>query len=54
MKFLVDAHLPYRLVTWLKAEGFDAIHTRDLPLGNRTPDSTISALSLSEERIDRW
>ncbi len=31
--------------------GHDAIHTLDLPDGNRTPDSEISRVSVSEERI---
>lgn len=31
MKFIIDAQLPYRLKDWLIAQGFDAIHTRDLP-----------------------
>jgi len=35
MKFLVDAQLPRRLARWLQASGHDAIHTRDLPEGNR-------------------
>jgi predicted nuclease of predicted toxin-antitoxin system len=51
MNFLVDAHLPRRLAQWLRARGHDVIHTRDLPQGNRTGDSTINARSLAEERI---
>lgn len=39
MKFLVDAQLPRRLAQSLIEAGFEAIHTLDLPLGNRTPDS---------------
>ena len=35
MKFLVDVQLPRRLARWLQASGHDAIHTRDLPKGNR-------------------
>jgi predicted nuclease of predicted toxin-antitoxin system len=35
MKFLVDAQLPRRLAQWLQAEGHEAVHTRDLPKGNR-------------------
>ena len=30
MKFLVDAHLPMRLVYWLRERGHDVIHTREL------------------------
>ncbi len=48
MKFLIDAHLPRRLVYWLRAAGYEVIHTLDLPLGNRTPDSIINELSIRE------
>jgi predicted nuclease of predicted toxin-antitoxin system len=48
MKFLVDAQLPRRLVSRLRAAGHEAVHTLDLPLGNRTPDSVINELSLRE------
>ncbi len=50
MKFLVDAQLPPRLALWLQAEGHEAAHTRDLPKGNRTGDSTLNAISLQEQR----
>jgi predicted nuclease of predicted toxin-antitoxin system len=49
MKFLVDAQLPRRLVYRLQEMGFEAVHTLDLPLGNRTPDSYINELSMREE-----
>ncbi|HZH91380.1 MAG TPA: DUF5615 family PIN-like protein [Pyrinomonadaceae bacterium] len=45
MKFLVDAHLPRRLASRLREAGHEAIHTLDLPLGNRTPDSMINEMS---------
>jgi predicted nuclease of predicted toxin-antitoxin system len=45
MKFLIDAQLPRRLASRLRDAGHDAIHTLDLPLGNRTPDSAINDLS---------
>jgi predicted nuclease of predicted toxin-antitoxin system len=51
MKFLVDAHLPRSLVDQLREMGCDAIHTRDLPRGNRTPDAVINDLSVREQRI---
>jgi predicted nuclease of predicted toxin-antitoxin system len=51
MKFLVDAHLPRRLVHLLRDSGHDAIHTGDLPLQNRTPDELINQVSLAEERL---
>ena len=51
MKFLVDAHLPRRLAHRLREAGHEALHTRDLPLENRTPDAVINELSVREERI---
>jgi len=48
MKFLVDAQLPRRLASRLHEAGHEAMHTLDLPLGNRTPDSVINELSLRE------
>ncbi len=41
MKFLVDAQLPRRLARQLAGLGHDAVHTLDLPMGNRTPDADI-------------
>jgi predicted nuclease of predicted toxin-antitoxin system len=51
MKFLVDAQLPRRLANCLRREGFEVIHTLDLPLRNRTPDSIISELSVRDQYI---
>lgn len=51
MKFVVDAQLPDRLAQWLRSRGHDVIHTTELPAGNRTPDSTISALADLEGRV---
>jgi predicted nuclease of predicted toxin-antitoxin system len=51
MRFLVDAQLPRRLAHCLRQEGFEAIHTLDLPLGNRTPDGAISELSVRDQYI---
>ena len=51
MKFIVDAQLPRRLVSRLRESGFEAIHTLDLPMGNRTPDSLINDLSIREQYI---
>jgi predicted nuclease of predicted toxin-antitoxin system len=31
MKFIVDAQLPRKLALWLQSQGFDALHTLDLP-----------------------
>lgn len=51
MKFLVDAQLPCRLAILLERQGYDAIHTLDLPKGNATPDFEINALSIDESRV---
>ena len=51
MKFLVDAQLPRSLCRMLSGGGHDAVHTFELPLGNRTPDATICEIALQEARI---
>ena len=51
MKFVVDAQLPRRLARELTAAGHDAVHTLDLPKGNRTPDAEITSLALAEQRV---
>jgi predicted nuclease of predicted toxin-antitoxin system len=51
MKFLIDAQLPVRLSRFLQAAGYDAIHTRDLPQQNATPDTEVNTISLQESRI---
>ena len=51
MKFLVDSHLPRRLTRLLLREGFDAIHTLDLPQQNRTKDPAIIMIADAEQRI---
>ena len=45
MKLLLDAMLPRRLARRLTAVGHDAVHTLDLPTGNRTTDRDIAALA---------
>ena len=50
MKFLVDAQLPRRLAGWLTAAGCDAVHTLDLPDGNRTTDEQIIDAADREQR----
>jgi len=51
MRFLVDAQLPRRLAHRLRQESFEVIHTLDLPLRNRTPDSIINELSVRDQYI---
>lgn len=51
MKFLFDAHLPYRMSAWLAAAGCDATHTLDLPDGNRTTDAHLIDVADREQRV---
>lgn len=50
MRFLVDAQLPRRLVFRLRDAGHDALHTLDLPKGNRTSDTELNALATRDGR----
>jgi predicted nuclease of predicted toxin-antitoxin system len=50
VKFLVYAQLPRRVAGWLAAAGCDAVHTLDLPDGNRTTDQQIIELADREQR----
>jgi predicted nuclease of predicted toxin-antitoxin system len=51
MKFIVDAQLPKSLARFLKQQGYDAIHTLDLPLKNATGDNYINQLSIQQQRV---
>ena len=51
MNFLVDAQLPRRLAHRLRDAGHDALHTLDLPKGNRTTDTEINEISAREHRV---
>ena len=51
MRFIVDAQLPKKLSIYLNEQGYDCIHTLDLPKKNATPDQDISDLSVKEKRI---
>jgi predicted nuclease of predicted toxin-antitoxin system len=51
MKFLVDAQLPRRMVSWLASAGCDALHTLDLPDKNRTTDTQLIACADQEQRV---
>ena len=51
MKFLVDAQLPRRLALALVKAGHDALHTFDLPDGNRTTDLAICETADREGRV---
>lgn len=51
MRFLIDAQLPRRLCGLLRDAGHDALHTLDLPLGNRTSDAAILDLAANQNRV---
>ena len=51
MTFLIDAQLPRRLTYWLREAGYEAVHTLDLPNGNRTQDEQINKLSIEKQWI---
>lgn len=50
MKFLIDAQLPRRMAGWLRSAGCDAVHTLDLPDGNRTTDEQVIERADREQR----
>jgi predicted nuclease of predicted toxin-antitoxin system len=50
LNFIVDAQLPKRLAMWLRARGHDSVHTKELPLQNRTTDSHILQISREQDR----
>jgi predicted nuclease of predicted toxin-antitoxin system len=51
MRFLVDAQLPARLAHHLRSTGHDALHTTDLPDGNRTTDAALAAIADRQDRV---
>jgi len=51
VNFLIDAQLPRRLARKLRELGHDALHTLDLPGGNRTPDPEINAVAQRDNRV---
>jgi len=51
MKFIIDAQLPFRLKKWLLANGYDALHTDNLPKKHLTPDMEIIKFADKENRI---
>lgn len=51
MKFVVDAQLPLRLARHLSDHGHDAIHSLQLPQGNRTSDAELAETADSQGRV---
>jgi predicted nuclease of predicted toxin-antitoxin system len=46
MKFFLDTSLPFKLASNLRDQGFDTLHTDDLPNKERTTDKEIGKVSL--------
>jgi hypothetical protein len=51
VKFLVDAQLPAWLARFLSSSGHDALHTLELPEGNRTTDARIAEAAEGSDRV---
>jgi predicted nuclease of predicted toxin-antitoxin system len=51
VRWLIDAQLPRRLAVRLMELGHDAVHTRDLPRGNRSTDSDLCRIADASARI---
>ncbi len=51
MRFLVDAQLPARLAQFLSSAGHEALHTSELPEGNRTTDRRIVEVADDNNRV---
>jgi predicted nuclease of predicted toxin-antitoxin system len=49
MIYIVDAQLPRKLSIWLNENGFESIHTLDLPDQNDTQDLEIIRISTEME-----
>ncbi|MES2765547.1 MAG: DUF5615 family PIN-like protein [Bacteroidota bacterium] len=51
MKYIVDAQLPKSLSDFIRAQGFDCIHTFELPEKNATSDGFIARFAKEEMRV---
>ena len=51
LRFIVDAQLPKKLSDFLNNQGFDSIHTLELPDKNATTDKYIKEIASKENRI---
>jgi len=51
VRFLVDAQLPARLARFLNDAGHDALHSSEMPEGNRTTDVRIAGVADDEDRV---
>jgi len=51
MKFIIDAQLPEQLALIFKKNGYNTIHTINLPEKNKTSDQEIIRITEKENRI---
>jgi predicted nuclease of predicted toxin-antitoxin system len=51
VNFVIDAQLPRRLAGRLRELGYQAVHTLDLPRGNRTKDREIWELADGDQAV---
>jgi predicted nuclease of predicted toxin-antitoxin system len=51
VKFLIDAQLPTRLAEFLNRAGHDALHTSELPDGNRSTDRQVALRADTDARV---
>lgn len=50
MKFIADMGISQTTVKWLREQGFDAIHVRDINL-HRAPDTAIVKKAIEEKGL---
>lgn len=50
MRFLLDMNLPPAMTEWLRAEGHDAVHVREIGLAD-VPDDRVFARAAEDGRI---
>lgn len=51
MRFLIDAQLPARLARLFESFGHDAVHSSEMPDGNRSSDAAIKTMADTEDRV---
>jgi predicted nuclease of predicted toxin-antitoxin system len=51
MRFIIDAQLPFKLASFLRKIGHDAVHTSDLPNKNFSEDNEIIRYSIDNDAV---
>jgi predicted nuclease of predicted toxin-antitoxin system len=51
VRIIIDAQLPLSPCNFFREKGIDAIHTLELPKGNRTTDAEVLEIAASQERV---